>query len=392
MRIDLFLLGAVSYRVRALDAEALFLLLQRENFSPKALKRVKKTGDIGFFLSRKEGARFEGMAQEAGLAFSVQGRGVYALLQGFLRTPGLMAGLILALLLVVGARAMLWDVRITGNESISSEELEKLLAQSGLAVGAFLPSLDTDEIALSLRRADGRVTYAAVNLVGTVAHVQIREAEPVAEKTPQNPANLVAKYDGVITMPLVFEGECLVNPGDVVRAGQILVGGLSDTQNHGYLVRRAAGQVLARTVHTYEVHVPLSYEERVATGREWHELHIFFFGRAQKVFKNTGKSIVECDIIEKTERLSLSGGERLPLGYRVVTEVEYRTITRTRTGAEACDLARAELERRLWADGAGRSLLEKRVEYRADGEGITLLCTVVCEEDIASVSEFVWHP
>lgn len=392
MRVDLFLLGAVAIRVRACDGQALFSLFEQTGISPKALKRVKKTGDIAFFLLPKAYARFTSAAREAELDFGEQKSGFPTLLGRFLRTPGLVAGVLLSLLLFLGARAVLWDVRITGNEQLSALELETLLAECGLTEGAFLPALDADEIALALRRADERVAYAAVNLRGTVAYVQIREAEQAPEKTVVNPANLVAKYDGVVTMPLIFEGECLVAPGEVVRAGQILASGLSDTQNHGYLVTRAAGQVMARTVHTYEVRVPLFYEEKVYTGRKRYEISLFFFGRAQKVFKNTGKSTIECDIIEKNKYFTLSTGEQLPFGYGVVTAAEYCTVTRTRSGAEARALALAELEKQLAADGAARTLLEKHVEYRADKDGITLLCTVVCEEDIARTAEFTLQP
>ncbi len=392
MRVDLFLLGAVHYRVRACDAQALFLLFQETQISPKVLKRVEKTGDITFFLLPKTAARFAEAANEKKLELVSERRGLPALFLRFLHTPGLVVGVLLSLLLLVGARAVLWDVRITGNEHIDTAELKTLLGECGLAEGTFLPKLDADEIALALRRADGRVAYAAVNLRGTVAHVQIREAEQAPVKTVVNPANLVAKCDGVVTMPLIFEGECLVSPGDVVRAGQILASGLSDTQNHGYLMTRAAGQVLARTVHTYEVRVPLCYEEKQYTGWERHEISLFFFGRVQKVFKSTGKSIVECDIIEKNRYFLLSTGERLPFGYSVITAAEYRTVSLTRTGAEARALAHAQLEALLAADAAGRTLLEKHVEYRVDEDGLTLLCTVVCEEDIAGTVEFSLQP
>ena len=184
----------------------------------------------------------------------------------------------------------------------------------------------------------------------------------------------------------------MVAPGDVVRAGQILASGLSDTQNHGYLVTRAAGQVLARTAHSYEVRVPFSLEEKAYTGRCWYELSLLFFGRAQKLFKNTGKNIDSCDIIKKTRYFALPEGESLPFGYGVITEAEYELVSRTRTAAEARELARKELESLLAADGTGWTLLEKRIEYRVDSDGITLLCTVVCEEDIASVSEFGHNP
>jgi hypothetical protein len=149
---------------------------------------------------------------------------------------------------------------------------------------------------------------------------------------------------------------------------------------------------MARTVHTYTVHVPFSYEEKVYTGRTAKEISLFFFGRAQKVFKTTGKNIDNCDIIEKTGYFRTPWGEELPFGYGAVTATEYRLESATRTLATARSMAQAELQACLAADSTGRTVLEKSVEYGVDGDGITLFCTVVCEENIARTQEFTLQP
>ena len=66
---------------------------------------------------------------------------------------------------------------------------------------------------------------------------------------------------------------------------------------------------------------------------------------------------------------------------------EYELYPAVRSGVEARALAYAELERQLAQDSVGRSMLEKTVELRADADGVTLICTVVCEEDIAETAE-----
>ena len=392
MRVDLFFLGATLYRVEKTQGTALFSLLQRHGIRPKALKRVKKTGDIGFYLTGRSAARFEALAREESLAFSATRGGLPVLLLRILRSPGLVAGVLLSLALFLGARALVWEVRIEGNVRLAGVELEQQLAECGLAKGSFLPTLDTDAVALSLRERQKEVVYAAVNVRGNVAYVQIREREPIPDDTPAKPANLVAKYDGVITMPLIFEGECLVRAGDVVRAGQILVSGVSDTQNHGFRLTRAAGEVLARTVHSYEVHIPLAYEEKVYTGEENTSYSLLFFASEQKVFENLPQNIDKCDIIDKTEWARLPTGEVLPFGYRTVTAKEYRMQPATRTAMEARQLACAELQALLARESAARTLLQKDVTCRVDSEGITLVCTAVFEENIAAVSEFEVSP
>lgn len=391
MRPDLFLSGAVRYGVEGKDSKLLFEILQANRLSPKALKRSPKNGKIRFLLTYKQAQAFE-RAVANSFSFTREETGVRALGRRLLRSPGLLSGILLSLLLFLGARLLVWDVRIMGTEKIGREELEDTLAELGIFRGAFLPALDADALALSLRQADTRVGYAAINVKGSVVYVQVRENEPVPSQSAKKPANLVAAYDGVVTMPLIFEGECLVEAGEIVRAGQILAGGLVDTQNYGYRVTRAAGQVLARTVHTYTVRVPFAYEEKVYTGEKKSEISLLFFQRAQKVFKNIGQIRDKCDIIEEIKWFRTPAGAQLPFGYCLRTRVAYETERRTYTLQDARRVAQDELQRQLSADSTGRTLLEKSVEWSVDGEGVTLFCTVVCEEDIARTQEFVMQP
>jgi hypothetical protein len=157
-------------------------------------------------------------------------------------------------------------------------------------------------------------------------------------------------------------------------------------------VTRAAGQVLARTTHTYTVRVPFDYEEKVYTGKQKHEIFFLFFHRVQKVFKNIGQNADNCDIIEKIQYFHTPAGGEIPIGLRVMTFAPYEMQIQTRTAKQARALALSELQEKLAADSAGRTLLKKSVAWSADGEGITLICTVVCEEDIARTAEFVMQP
>ena len=77
----------------------------------------------------------------------------------------------------------------------------------------------------------------------------------------------------------------------------------------------------------------------------------------------------------------------MPIGLICQRTEEYELREAKRTALEAEKEAFAQLEARLADDCVGKSLLERTVEMRADATGITLICTVICEEDIARVRE-----
>lgn len=388
MSVDLFLLGYRSFELPIEHGGAFFELCRTIGFSPKALQRDEKKACIRFSCTLFSAKRLFALGGDrlADLK-EIRCGGIPTLTGRLLRRPGLLCGLVLAACLLVASHLFLWDIRVQGLDKITAEDFADTLASAGLSKGKFLPALNGDTIVTAIRRGDSRVAYATVNFKGTVAYVQIREAQEEGGEQALSPANLVARQDGVVLLPLIFEGECLVREGDVVRAGQILAGGILDTENHGYRVTRAAGQVLARTTHTYTVSIPFSYEKKVYTGRRSTELSLLFFDCSQKVFKSTGKTLGECDIIEKTEWWTLGGDTLLPIGLARSVWEEYTYVPATRNTGEALALARAQLDAQLAADSAGRTTLAKKVETRVDADGITLICTVICEEDIAMISE-----
>ena len=68
--------------------------------------------------------------------------------------------------------------------------------------------------------ASDTVSWISVNLIGTVAEVEIREKLPAAVPEETAPANLVARCDGVVTA-CEFVGGC---PGNTQGVAKLVVG------------------------------------------------------------------------------------------------------------------------------------------------------------------------
>ena len=215
------------------------------------------------------------------------------------------------------------------------------------------------------------------------------ENREIPEKVVPRPANLVARCDGVITLPLVFEGECQVEIGDTVRAGQILASGVLNSEVEGVRLTRAAGEVLVRTTRTYRIFVPFAYKEQVYTGKERSALVLHFFGKDRNIFNFTNTIEGECDIIRETQYLQNSNGYDLPIGFTRTVCRAYEWRDATRTATQARSLALEQLSAAIAADGEGRTLLWKSTELSVDEQGVTLLCTLVCEENIAATQELL---
>jgi len=383
-----FLLGFTVLRVSGDSTTDFFELCRDMECTPKGLKRVGKSAALCCSFTRYTAARLLAAAREREIDVSlVKNGGLPTLWLRFIRRPALVIGTVAALFLFFASRLFLWEVALEGYERIGEAELRAELAEIGLERGAFLPRLDTDSLTLLLRQRDARIGYATVNVVGTVAFVQIRESEPTPTPLPHSPANLVAKKDGVVLLPMIYEGECLVTIGERVRAGQMLASGVIDSERGGFRLTRAAGQVLARTEEQFAISVPFAYEEKVYTGKVWREVEVAFFGLCGKVFKNTGNMRSGCDIIIN-EKEFYAGARTLPVGISTVEYHAYEWQTAKRSATDALSLARSDLAERLALESRDRTLLSTATEIVWSDTGVTLLCTATFEEDIGLVSEF----
>lgn len=95
----------------------------------------------------------------------------------------------------------------------------------------------------------------------------------------------MAGKDGVIILPMIYEGTCAVAEGEAVRAGQLLASGLLESDNNGTRFTRAAGEVYARTVERMTLRIPFEYEEKVYTGKRTRERTLLFSEKRENFSK-----------------------------------------------------------------------------------------------------------
>jgi hypothetical protein len=174
----------------------------------------------------------------------------------------------------------------------------------------------------------------------------------------------------------------------VVTPGQVLISGATDAGVHGSRFCCAAGSVIARTVRTVTVEVPLAQEQAVAgEGRDLQEISLIFFGKTIKLFGKTGNVGGSCDTIEWESFGTLPGGVVLPVGIRVRMAVERSVQTVDRTAEQAAYLAGVELDRQIAALD-GYVLLRKNLQGEWTDEVYHLEGTLLGREEIARTQEF----
>ncbi|MBE6634395.1 MAG: hypothetical protein E7620_08675 [Ruminococcaceae bacterium] len=305
-----------------------------------------------------------------------------------IRRWGLLLGALCAVLLLCLSQEYVWSVRVTGNQTMTVGEVREELEACGFGVGSRIGQVAMNELENRVLLQSDQLAWITVRMEGTVAVVQVLERATSPEEEPKRPANLVAAKDGQIEGLELFRGECVIKQGQAVRAGELLVSGVYDSQTVGARFTRAAGRVFARTETDFHVEIPLEYTEKVYLNNEKVEIWMNFFQKSMKIFKSTGKTEGACDIIEKENHFSGLGLRDLPVFFTVQTKRYYEERTVARGYEEAEELAYLELERLLAQMPKDTQLLRKEIRVTVTETAVILDCRATCIENIAVQQEF----
>ena len=377
-----FILGAYTLAVPSEQAPRAMNVLITNNI-PFGKSR-EEGGGVLILLSRRGLRRY--LDVTGGFLFGERAfcHGLPELFRRYRLRAGVFAGLLIFIASVTLSSFFIWDVNVTGNVSITAEEMQERLAAYGVREGAFIPALDMNDIASRILLEAGNISFLKINVHGTVARVELRERrESEKESELSSPSNLVARYSGQIERLEVMGGSCKVQYLTPVKKGELLVSGIIDSVPLGYRLVRSRGKVFARVTLSYESEIPLEITEKAYTGAEKSKKSIIFFAKSLNISKKTSVPYEKYDTIINKEKIYLFGKIELPIFAVTETYREYREVPRTLSESEARTRALAEIDEKSRAELAGAEILSRTVETEMREGSLFVRTEVYCILDIA---------
>ena len=310
--------------------------------------------------------------------------GLGALFYRHRKRTGFFIGAAMAVILLAVSSLFVWDVRISGNERISTDEIHAALSARGVEIGAFIPTLDKERAEGEIMLDIGELSWISINLRGTVALVEVHERKADTEVLDrESPSNLIAAMDGQITALEVTGGQTIVGHGQVVRKGDLLVSGIIDSKALGYRLVRARGEVFAAVTLTYDVEIPYEMEKKVYTGEFFTEKSVKFFAKTIKLFGKDSISPASCDTIEVERRIYLFDRIALPIFIKETTYSVYEMQTVLLSEEEAIALAYEKLHALCDETLEEAEVLARRTNFNFGEAVLTLHEEVDCVLNIA---------
>lgn len=301
-------------------------------------------------------------------------------------------GLAAGLALIVLWGRFLWVIDIDGElEHYTEADLRVQLASFGLREGAVTAELDPGWIEREMMIANDDLAFIAVNFRGSLAEVIVRQRERAEPEpgTGGRPANVVSLYDGVVRSVEVTSGSPQVEVGDTVRAGDLLISAIVETQNGVSTVHQASGRVLIEHEAYLSTAVPLAEEVLVPTGERRVCRSLTLFGMELPL--SFGSPAGPYLLTAREKQLSAFG---VPLPVQLTVR-EYRLAERTErhhTEAEAEALAEEALQALEAEQFSDAEILERVPSGRLEGDTFLLTARYLLLEDAALERSFEVSP
>lgn len=209
------------------------------------------------------------------------------------------AGIVICALFVYILSLFVWQIEINGNHARTTNVLLGFLEENEIVHGMPKRKINCEEIETMLRTKYNDIIWTSVKLRGTKLIIDIQENTDtsITNIGEKEASDLFTEKEAIITKIVTRNGTPYVKAGDVVKAGDMLVGGaLAITDDSGEIINyqyvAADADIYGKTIYKYNDSFLLKYQKHQDTGNVQKGLYLkvheksIFLGKNKINYKN----------------------------------------------------------------------------------------------------------
>ena len=338
-----------------------------------------------FTLPQRELPRARSLALRCRCELTVrQTRGGRTLGRRILRRAIPAACLLACFCLLAWSKLFIWEIDVTGGETVSAGRVRSALADCGVGLGTFWPDLTSDNLRSELLLRLPELAWATVNIHGSRAEVIVRERipKPVIFDSDE-PVDLVAKRLGFVTEVRALNGKASVQPGSAVLPGDVLISGSVESAFSGTRETHAAGTVTAETYYELSAAAPLAETVRADSGRQRSRWALLLGKKRVNFYGNSSFCPADCDKIISIWECKSEGLFALPLALVRETAAKRVTAEQPRDRRALRQSLEQQLHERLLAEVDGGEIESEEYTCAISDGRMTVCLRARCSENIA---------
>ena len=250
---------------------------------------------------------------------------------------------IIVIIGLIATSNFIWNIEITGNINIGTQELIEVLNKNGLKIGTNKNKIDVNLLINNIRLQRHDIAWIGINMKGTNAIIEIKEADSAPDIINEDEfCNIISDKTGMISKINVQNGTSNVELGDIVKPGDMLVLGYMEGKYTGKRYVHSSADIEAKVWYSKKDKFYYKQEIKVPTGatEDKYTLNINNF----KInFYKTLSKFQNYDTINENKKLMLFPNFYLPIEIIKTTNYEYEKKQKTFTEEEILESATKEL-------------------------------------------------
>ncbi|MDU6985217.1 MAG: sporulation protein YqfD [Terrisporobacter othiniensis] len=370
-----FVRGYYTIVVEGLDTESFLNYLIRNKIYVYNVNRIEKV-KIQFNIDRDNYKKLKKIHRSNKFNIKVKKQtGIPFIAKRIYTYRGMVICAIISLIILMSTSQFVTDVYITAPEGIDKTALKKELYIQGVKPGIYKKSIDRKTVRDNIMSKFKQIAYVSINVKGTNIFVNItKKDESQNSEENSNYCNIIATKDGIIEKVVPRSGEAVVEEGDIVKKGDVLVNGANTT---------ALPEVWATTF--YEAKKSSNYIDikNQRTDNKKKVYTISFYDKKYKILRNI--KYKDYEIENKTHELKL-GDYTFPIKITVSTFYEVRKVeNKIDVKKVKEELSRAVLKELDYTIPVSARIVDSKDKYNVNKSMVEYIVTVTTSEDIAQL-------
>lgn len=388
IKIWKYLKGYVIISIEGLTLERLLNLCLTNGIYLWNVKRINST-EIEVTVSNLGLKSLREIARKLGCRIKVkESMGLPHSLQRLKKRKMLGIGVLLFICLIVFLSSFIWEIQINGTEQTPDSSIITVLRDNDIKIGNFKWNLDTDKAKTLLLKEFDYFSFLDIRTKGVKLILNIKEEDIPPERIDKSyPTNLIAKKKGVILKVVARKGRALVEKGQIVDEGTILISGIIDTLDSDSYLVHAEGEVLAQTRYTAVVEMPIIRLDKKETGKVYKQKGVKIKERGIKLMKGQIPFVDYIEEVSETKLINLKWPDlNIPIwiiNYEYI-EVEVKEVKQTEESVKLASQLKAIEEINLQLP-PNAEIIEKNVIHTIEDNIIRTQVIIETIEDISKI-------
>ena len=293
-----------------------------------------------------------------------------------LKRKGVLIGVATFLLLTYVFSLMVWDINLEiTDETIKNEIITQLFAQN-IYPGVFADKEKLNRAEKEILSVNNKLKYVSLNFYKGILNCQISFKTDKADYLAGlKDDNIYAQMSGIISDLRVYDGYSVVQLGQSVARGDMLVSSLHTDKHGNQYTSATRAYIEAICNKSYSVEIPFEKTVEILTGETDQEKTIYFMGYSKDI-KCVDSMFKQSSIYKSYIDYCSFFGFHLPLTIKTTHYYKLRQVDIKNDSLTARKVAQLQLEHMIQNDEKLIKENSRQYEYILAKDCLTVYCHI----------------